>query len=345
LAALILGLFVWAYHLGNQGTGGSLDELQTIGNGLDVAVLTSDPALSVTTDLTVLPPDSWQLKVTLIGPQPKASQVRRGSILIVLSGDLHLDSFAKDQLIKARIPVRNYASKRFPWTFSPSAATTIEVPYTGTSEEGYVTDLNYLIGDLPPTLVAYTSTGVEMAAPTVGQPFIDCPTKSHHHFCAVSPTNLSGLIDGNDGWHGSGEQPGPNRSAAVIQALPIGNWSITSANPPAKSQRRAWLWSDNPEILDRPVIQFSSIDQQKRNQRDVLWSGVIFGIVGGVVATWLTNLGITARRRPAKERPERPPPPQWPPPEGRRSVGKRPIARRLVLLVIAILVAVRRARS
>ena len=80
-AALILGLFAWAYDLGNQGTGGSLDDLQTIGNGLDIAVLTSDPAVSVTTDLTVLPPDSWILRVTPTGPQPKGTQVRRGKIL------------------------------------------------------------------------------------------------------------------------------------------------------------------------------------------------------------------------------------------------------------------------
>ena len=62
-------------------------------------------------------------------------------------------------MIKAGIAVRNYASKQFPWTFTPTSATTIEVSYSGTSESGYVTNLNYLIGDLSPTLVAQTSVG------------------------------------------------------------------------------------------------------------------------------------------------------------------------------------------
>jgi hypothetical protein len=341
-AAVILGLFVWAYHLGNQGTGGSLDERQTVSNGLDVAVLTSDPAVSVTIDLAVLPPDNWQLTVTPTGPQVKGTQVRRGKILIVLSDGLRLPSYVKDQLFKAGISVKNYASKQFPWTFTPSSAMTIEVPYSGTSERGYSTDLNYLVGDLSPTLVAYTSTGADMVAPSLGQPFIDCPPKSRHHFCAVSPTNLSSLIDGNDGWHGS-EQLG---SAASLNALPIGNWSLTSAYPPPKSQGRTWTWSDEPEILDRAVIHFSSTDQQKRNQRDVLWSGVIFGIVGGVVATWLTNIGVSSRRRPIVEGPERLPPPQpRPPPERRHSADKRPVGGLLTGVVIGILVAARRRRS
>jgi hypothetical protein len=336
--ALILGLFAWAYDLGNKGTGGSLNELQTIGNGLDVAVLTSDPAVSVSMDLTVLPPDNWILRVTPIGPQPKGTQVRPGKILIVLSNGLSLRPDVKDQLIKAGIPVRNYASKRFPWTFTPSLATTIEVPYSGTSEAGYVTTLNSLVGDLPPTLVAHTSVGVDMAGPSVGQTYMNCPPKSRHRFCVVSPADLSGLIDGTDGWHGS-EQLG---STAVLEAQPTGNWSITSANPPPKSQGTRWIWSDMPVLLGRTVIHFSSTDQQKRSQRDVLWSGVIFGIVGGVVATWLTNLGTTSRRRSVEERPERLPPPQSPP-EGRHSAGKG-VVRLLVTLVVGILIAIRRLR-
>jgi len=178
-----------------------------------------------------------------------------------------------------------------------------------------------------------------MAAPTVGQPFIDCPPKSRHYFCAVSPTDLSDLIDGTDGWHGS-EQPG---AVAFLEAQPTGSWSITSANPPPKSQGQTWVWSDKPDIMDRTVIHFSSTDRQKSSQRDLLWSGVIFGIVGGVVATWLTNLGtISRRRRPVGERPEQLPPPQL---EGRHSAGKRPVVRLVVMLVIGILVAVRRRRS
>jgi hypothetical protein len=342
-AVLILGLFALAYDLGNQGTGGSLDELQTIGNGLDVAVLASDPAVSVTTDLTVLPPNDWQLRVTPAGPQPKGTQIRRGKILIVLSGGLGLPSYVKDELIQAGIPVKNYASKRFPWTYTPSPATTIEVPYTGTSEGGYVTNLNSLVGDLPPTLVAHTSAGVDMAAPSVGQPYIDCPPKSRHHFCAVSPTDLSSLIDGTGGWHGW--EAGPDQPAASLEALPPGDWFITSANPPPQSQGQEWVWSDRPDILGRTVIHFSSTDQQKSSQRDVLWSGVIFGIVGGVAATWLTNLGTTSRRRSVEEKPERAPPPQPPPPEGRHSASKRPVVRLLVTLGIGILVAVRRWRS
>ena len=186
-AALILGLFAWAYDLGNKGTGGSLNELQTIGTGLDVAVLTSDPAVLVTMDLTVLPPDNWILRVTPTGPQTKGTQVRRGKILVVLSSGLSLRPDVKDQLIKAGIPVRNYASKRFPWTSTPSPATTIEVPYSGTSERGYVTNPYALVGDLPPTLVAHTSVGVDMAGPSVGHPYINCPPKSSHQYCAVSP--------------------------------------------------------------------------------------------------------------------------------------------------------------
>jgi hypothetical protein len=307
LAALLVGLFAWAYNLGNQGTGGSLAELETIGNGVDVAVLTSDPAVSVSTNLTVLPPASWLLSITLTGPQPKGEQVQRGKVLIVLSGGLRLNQDVRDQLTKAGFPVRSYASKQFPWTITPTSTTTIEVPYAGTSETGYVTDLRDLIGDLPPTLVAHTSAGVDMAAPSVGQPYIDCPPKSLHHFCAVSPTDLSGLIDGTNGWHGR-EAAAPDQSA-VLEALPTGNWSIISANPPPKSQGETWTWSDWPEITHRTVIHFASTDQQRSSQRDVLWSGVIFGIVGGVTATWLTSLGTIVRRRPAEERRERLPPP------------------------------------
>lgn len=338
LGALVLGLFTWAYELGNQGTGGSLDELQTIGNGLDVAALTSDPAVSVTMDLTVLPPDTWILRITPMGPQLKGKQVRRGKILIVLSDGLRLDPDARDQLTKARIPVRNYASKQFPWTFTPSSATTIEVPYFGTSQLGYATNLDHLIGGLSPTLVAHTSVGVDMAAPSVGQPFINCPQNSRHFFCAVSPTDLSSLIDETGGWHGSEQRESDHSAAASLEAQPIGNWYITSANPPPKSQGGTWIWSDKPDILDRTIIRFSSSDQQEKSQRDVLWSGVIFGIVGGVVATWLTNIGV-AFRRSTRERSERLPP------EGQHSADKRPIIRLLVMLVIGILVIIRRRRS
>jgi hypothetical protein len=336
LAALLLGFFAWAYELGNQGTGSSLSELQTIGNGLDLAVLTSDPAVSVATQLTVIPPDNWQLTITPTGPQLKGKQVRHGKILIVLSSGLQLDSYAKDQLIEAGSPVRSYASKQLPWTITPTPTTTIEVPYSGTSEGGYYTDLNYLIGDLPPTLVAHTSAGVDMAAPSVGQPFIECPPKSRHYFCAISPVDLSSLIDGTDGWHGR-EGPGPGQSA-VLEALPIGNWSITSANSLPKSQGKSWIWSDKVNIIDRTIIHFSSTDQQESSQRDVLWSGVILGIVGGVVATWLTNLGAVFRR-PDEKKPER-----LPLPEGQHSTTKRPVVRLLIILGVGILVAVRRLR-
>jgi hypothetical protein len=275
-----------------------------------------------------------------MGPQRKGTPVQRGKILIVVSGDLRLSSYNKSQLIKAGIPVRHYASKRFPWTYTPSPATTIEVSYSGSSETGYVTDLDNLIGNLPPALVAHTSVGVDMAAPSVGQPLIDCPPKSRHNFCAVSPADLSRPIDGTDGWHGS-EQLRPGQSVASLEALPSGNWSITAANPPPKTQGRSWIWSDMPHTADRPLIHFSSTAQQKRSQRDVLWSGVIFGIVGGVVATWLTNLGTAFRRRPIEERPERLPPP---PPDDRRGAVQRSVIRLLVVSVIGILVAVRRSR-
>jgi len=176
-----------------------------------------------------------------------------------------------------------------------------------------------------------------MAAPPVGQPYIDCPPNSRHHFCAVSPADLNSLIDGTDGWHGR-EAAAPDQSA-VLEALPIGNWSITSANLPPKSQGTTWIWSDWPDILHRAVIHFTSTDQQRSSQRDVLWSGVIFGIVGGVVATWLTNLGTIVRRRPAEGRPER-----LPSPEGRHTVQQRPVVRLLLMLVIGILAAARRFR-
>ena len=102
--------------------------MQSIGNGLDGAVLTSDPAVSVSTNLTVIPPDGWQLTVTPVGIQLKGAQVRHGRILIVLSGGLLVAPFAEAQLIKTGVPVKHYSSKLFPWTISPSAATTIEVP-------------------------------------------------------------------------------------------------------------------------------------------------------------------------------------------------------------------------
>jgi len=336
--ALLLGLFAWAYHLGNQGTGGSLADLQTIGNGLDVAVLTSDPTVSVATNLAVLPPDDWQLRISLNGPALKGKQIQRGKILIVLSDGLSVDSDVKEQLMTAGFAVRSYASKKFPWTIFPAAATTVEVPYAGTSNTGYVTDLSFLIGGLPPDLVAHTSVGVDMAAPSAGQPFINCPPKSRHLFCAVSLENPGNLIDGTDGWYGR-ETQAPDQSA-VLEALPTGNWSITSANPPPQSQGQTWNWSDNPEILGRTVIHFSSTDQQASSQRDILWSGVIFGIVGGVVATWLTTLGTIVRRRPDKERTE-----QLPPSEARHNADKRTVTRLLVMFVIGILVAIRRLRS
>lgn len=272
LAILTLGTFIGLHVLGNPRSPLDLPD-----DGVDIAVLSSDPAVNmgIAVDVT---PESW---VIFIIPVPSTHEAlpKKLTAALIVSKDWYLravDSRYRQSIDKGFIA---------PWLFKPTDAQVIQVPISD------FTPGVFTLG--PRNFYSRTSDGASLVIPSIGRPSTSC-RYSFNNQCSRRKSYDGPIRAAGKSWYGSARSYSTAEARVTLDL--IAPWSLISAFPAATETATAQMRSDAPswsgsQSTTRLVADVSSPGTAGNTQVWLLAAGVLFGIGGGVVATWITNWG------------------------------------------------------
>jgi hypothetical protein len=301
---LIGGLLAWGIWLGVSATG-SLPPVQAA----RITVWVSDPRWHVAPTLTVSQ-QTWTVGLTSSKDDSGVGTVDPGAEAIVVLwgaarlGDPHpefgpLSSAAPGSFEQVQVP-RSQAQTYMGGLF-PGQAVPVQV-FAVTAREYFKTGFQTgsiipVRGATPSGLYAKTSTGWAAFVPTIemaGIAFGDsCRTTTNYVPAAI----LDVLSGGKRLWYGM-TCPAP---ASRVQLMLGENQSLASSTLPQSSQvptNGDPVWSSSAGAsallgyLTGFWIDVSDPAIAAAAQRELLYSGVLFGVAGGLVAAWLIA-GVT----------------------------------------------------
>jgi hypothetical protein len=311
--ALIGGLLTWGILLGMTATG----SLPPAPVGAQITVWVSDPRWHVAPKL-VISQGTWTVGLTSTNANSFGRTDPDAEAIIVLWGDARLGDphsgflsaggIAPHAIEQAQIPV----SEASPYTGDGSPGSTVPVQVLSITARNY-----YALGDAvqssipasgtpPPDLYAQTSSGWAAYVPGMGPAGIALRGDCHVKASPVPAAIVNMLSGGRRTWYGVTCPP-----PASIVELDLGeNESLGSSTFPPTSlfptnDNPEWTSSTSANVLlghlegfwvdvNDPVIAAAA-------QRDLLYSGVLYGIAGGILAAWLVA-GVTFAVSKATER-------------------------------------------
>ncbi len=271
LAILALGTFIGRHVLGNPR---SVFDIPS--NGVDIAVLSSDPtvAMGITVDVT---PESWEIFIIPV-PLTHEALPKKLTAALIVSQDwyLRVDSEYRQSIEKGFIA---------PWLFKPTDAQVIQVSVSDSTPGVFTL--------APKNFYSRTFDGASLVIPSIGRPSTSC-RYSYNHQCSRRKPYNGPIRAAGKSWYGS-DRSYSTAEARVTLDL-ITPWSLISAFPDATETADALMSSNAPSWsgsrdTTRLVADVSSPATVSNSQVWLLAAGVLFGIGGGVVATWVTNWG------------------------------------------------------
>jgi len=306
--ALIGGLFVWGFCLASGATasppaaapaaittwvsarGWKVAPSLTIdGNLSELALINSEPGNALA------PPLDVQVVVVLWG-NAQLTDLHLDCASLVAELDCHrpLSTAHYQQLQVPKVQALNYVGSNFPGPTVP--AQVFRVPLR-TDDFASVFPL---VGQMSSSLYARTSTGWTVYVPTIAPPAFGKPGS-----CSSAPAPLPAAIaaaigSNQQGWYGA-PCPAPR---VELQTGADEHFSDSTQQPTIEGNV-VQLWTNEPQtskkILDPIVgnfwIDVADPDIAAGAQRDLLFAGVLYGIAGGVLATWLTTAATVAVKR------------------------------------------------
>jgi hypothetical protein len=305
--AFIGGLFAWGYYLASDATGSPSADvtaaittwvsapgwqvapiLTTNGNSSQISLHNSEPGNALS------PPLDVQVVVVLWG-DAQFTDLHPDCVSLITIQDCNrpLSSAQYQQLQVPRAQALNYLGRED--ILGPTVPAQIfRVPLRG-DDFGSVFPL---VGRVSPSIYTMTSTGWTVFVPTIGPPGASSGSCSSDP--APLPAAIATAIGSNQqGWYGTG-CPTPE---VFLQLGADERFSDSTQPPTINGDFPAWTDQPQPPIkFVVPVvggfwIDVADPDIAAATQRDLLFAGVLYGIAGGVLATWLTAAATVTVKR------------------------------------------------
>ena len=332
-AAVVGGAAVLCFCLGlrfaHDAGGESPGEFGVIQGGTPIAVFSSDPTVRFDLALTVAPV-AWTLRLMpIFDPAARPASV---AALVVASEGWHVDVSGYEDILRDRgLEVSYRRESPALWLDrGPHDLQLLLVHFTRT-EFGYtgLSDIPVGPGD---KAVYRTPAGRRIVVPTIGHPSVDCTGVPRP--CGVSTADFSQIASApGSTWFGA---VGPSNGGSVrIQLFLYGDWQLGAANPRPEVTEDGILWQSDRSLWTHRGVDFEilSATRAQSSQRNLLWAGILFGIVGSLVASTILALAGIALRSPAVTPPASPTVPCADPCDDSLPPGGRVAATALLILV------------
>jgi hypothetical protein len=292
---VIVGLVAWGYWLGSNATG-SLPAAPTAVISLSV----SDPRWHVAPTLDVAQ-HTWTVGLSSQGgsfgaadPSAQAVLVLWGAARLTDPHPIHRPLSAAEPGSYRQIQVKSSDATAYTHLFFAGSEVPVQV-FVVMARNIYTSrSVLPIIGTVSPGLYAETPTGWTAYVPPIGYPSVEGFCKATPH---ALPAAITGALQtGQRSWY---DTTCPTQAPSVQLTLG-GNENLNSSSLPPASQGfngNYPLWTNQANSIVRGFLPGFWIDVSDpaiaaAAQRDLLFAGVLYGIAGGLMASWLVA-GIT----------------------------------------------------